>query len=237
MRTLLLMSWLLVPVGFGIWHYGPGQDRMKLDQVSTLLAKGDSLAAGEEWEEAVTAYEDALQLLPPDRVEMQRRIRLAKAKAEMQSEKLTSAHHELKSLCDELASDPKADRTLLADARSSLAHAHYHLTWVMRLEGLPREAWEPEIEAARQTYKLLAEQAGERGDEKAEQKHKEDLEAAVRLARMDLGELQGLPLPKQCCGCCSGKKPSPNKNKGKPGPRPKDARGASSGPPPDTTGH
>jgi hypothetical protein len=238
MRTLILLGWLLLPVGFGIWHYGPGQDRVRLDDVSKLLAKGDQLAADEEWAEAVSAYDEALKLLPPEKVSAARRIRLAKAKAQMQIEQLPVAHGDLRALCDELQTDPKADRKLLAEARSTLAQAHYYMTWVMRLEGLPREVWEPEIESARQTYRLLAEQAGERGDEVAERKNQEDLEAAVRLARMDLTELQGLPLPKQCCGCCSGKKPGRSMSKGKVGQqRPKDARGASSGPPPDTTGH
>ena len=71
------------------------------------------------------------------------------------------------------------------------------LTWLMRLEGLGREAWEPEIEAARQNFKLLAEQAEKSGDRVAAQMRKEDLESAIRLARMDLSELQGLPLPSQ----------------------------------------
>jgi hypothetical protein len=67
----------------------------------------------------------------------------------------------------------------------------------MRLEGLGRDEWEPEAEAARQTYKLLAEDAARRGDPAAAARHREDLEASVRLARMDLSELQGLPLPSQ----------------------------------------
>ena len=67
----------------------------------------------------------------------------------------------------------------------------------MRLEGLTKEAWEPEIEAARQTYRLLAEQSESAGDTNAAKKNREDLESAVRLARMDLTELQGLPLPSQ----------------------------------------
>ena len=83
---------------------------------------------------------------------------------------------------------------LLTEARSTLANSQYYMTWLMRLEGYGQEVWEPEIEAARQTYKLLAEQAA---DPKERQRHQEDLEAAVRLARMDLGELQGLPLPSQ----------------------------------------
>jgi hypothetical protein len=78
-----------------------------------------------------------------------------------------------------------------------MANSQYYITWLMRLEGHTQEVWEPEIETARQTYKLLAEQAQAKGDTTAVKKHTEDLEAAIRLARMDLGELQGLPLPSQ----------------------------------------
>jgi hypothetical protein len=67
----------------------------------------------------------------------------------------------------------------------------------MRLEGYQREDWEPEIEAARQNFSLLAEQAEAGGDAAGARRHEEDLESAVRLARMDLAELQGLPLPSQ----------------------------------------
>jgi hypothetical protein len=67
----------------------------------------------------------------------------------------------------------------------------------MRLEGAPREEWEPEIEGARQTYKLLAGQAEERGQDELGARLRQDLESAIRLARMDLTELQGLPLPSQ----------------------------------------
>ena len=68
------------------------------------------------------------------------------------------------------------------------------MTWLMRLEGQTREKWAPEITAALQTFRLLAQQ-GE--DPEFISLRKEDLESAVRLARMDIGELQGLPLPSQ----------------------------------------
>ncbi len=100
----------------------------------------------------------------------------------------------------------------------------------MRLEGAPREEWEPRIESARQTFKQLAGDASGA----ARQEAQEDLESAIRLARMDLSELQGLPLPSQCQGCGSGRgRGSKQKSTGK---KPKDARGASSGPPPDGSG-
>ena len=115
----------------------------------------------------------------------------------MLAKQLPVAHQDLAGLVDELKDDARADPKLLAEARSALANAQYYMTWLMRLEGLPREAWEPEIEAARQTYRLLAEQAASAGDEKAASRNRDDLESAIRLARLDLGELQGLPLPSQ----------------------------------------
>jgi hypothetical protein len=44
---------------------------------------------------------------------------------------------------------------------------------------------------------MLAEEAAKKGDSTASKKHGEDLEASIRLARIDLSELQGLPLPSQ----------------------------------------
>jgi hypothetical protein len=240
MRILFVCAWLLVPVAFGFYHAGPGQDRLRLDDAGKLLKQGDEHAANAEWADAIAAFDEALKLLPPEKVEAARRIRLAQAKAQMQHEGLLTARAELQSLCDEVQADPGASPQLLAEVRSAKAQSHYYMTWLMRMEGVSRDEWEPEVETARQTYRLLAEQAAERGDAEAQRTHLEDLEATVRLARMEVGELQGLPLPKQCSGCCSGKKPSksPKKAAGKPGPKkPKDARGASSGPPPDTGGH
>jgi hypothetical protein len=197
MRALFLAGWLLVPVGFGIWHFGPGQERVQLDDASRALEQADRAAAAGEWAKAVGLYDEALRLLPGGRVTEARRVRLEKAKAQMLARQLPTAHDDLKSLCVELQADAGADPKLLAAARSALAQSQYYMTWLMRLEGLPQEVWEPEIEAARQTYRLLAEQSASAGDAPAAKKNREDLESAVRLARMDLSELQGLPLPSQ----------------------------------------
>ena len=67
----------------------------------------------------------------------------------------------------------------------------------MRLEGYQRSDWEPEIESARQAYGRLAEQARSRGDERRADEMLASLESAIKLARLDLTELQGLPLPSQ----------------------------------------
>ena len=163
-----------------------------------MRVKEAEAAAGEkDYAAAVEKYEAALAALPDDRKVEGRKIRLEKAKAQMLAKQLPDAHGDRKGLVEELAADPTADAKLLADARSAMANANYYMTWLMRLEGLPRDTWEPEVEAARQTYKLLAAQAEAAGNAEAAKKNKEDLESAVRLARMDLGELQGLPLPSQ----------------------------------------
>jgi hypothetical protein len=197
MRTLLIAAWLLLPVGFGIWHYGPGQERVQLDEVARLLAEAERAAAAGEWAAAAAGYDEALKLLPPAKVAEARRVRLERAKAWMLSSQLPAAHADLKTLCEELQDDTGAPPKLLAEARSALAQSQYYMTWLMRLEGLPEDVWGPEIEAARQQYRLLAEQAESAGDGEAAGKCRADLESAVRLARLDLSELQGLPLPSQ----------------------------------------
>jgi hypothetical protein len=197
MRILCLTGWLLLPVIVAAWHFGPGQERMQLDRAAAALAQADRAAAEGRWSEADELYEKALLLLPADRTADIRKVRLEHAKAQMLDHKLPIAHAELKQLVSELASDPAADPRTLSNARLALAHAQYYITWQMRLEGLPREDWEPEAEAARQNFSVLAEQATAKGDAPHARDRQEDLESAIRLARMDLTELQGLPLPKQ----------------------------------------
>lgn len=197
MRGLLVVVWLLIPVAVGAYHFGPGQERLKLDDAALWLGKAENYAAQEDWVEAESAYEQALKLLPTERVADIRRLRLERAKAQMLAKKLPIANQELQSLVAELRDDPKGDSKVLAEARSALANSQYYLTWLMRLEGLAKDDWEPEIESARQTYRLLAEQSDAAGDSASSKKHREDLESAIRLARMDLSELQGLPLPSQ----------------------------------------
>jgi hypothetical protein len=197
MRVLLLVGWLLIPIGVALWHYGPGQDHVQTDRAAEILARADQCVAAQDWAEAVNQYDEALRLLPSSKVWEQRRIRLEKCKAQMLAAQLPIAHADLRTLVEELQGDPGTPADLLADARSTQAQSQYYMTWLMRLEGQPRELWEPEIEAARQTYRLLEEQAESGGDGTVAKKHQEDLESAIRLARLDLSELQGLPIPSQ----------------------------------------
>lgn len=197
MRTLGLLVWLMVPVLVGAYHYGPGQEKLRLDDVSRLLADADRLAAEEHWSQASSEYEKALALLPPGRIDESRRIKLQRAKVQMLDRQLPEANAALRDLVDQVEADRSADPRLRDDARSALANSEYYLTWLMRLEGLGAADWEPQIEDARQTYRLLAEEADARGDTASAKKYREDLESTIRLSRMELAQLQGLDLPRQ----------------------------------------
>ena len=211
MKQLLLIAWLTIPVGVFAYHMGPGQDLMQIDDAqgllvearehvavaNTLTTDGDELLAKSEWAKAEEAYAEALGLLGKDQVRERRSVRLERAKCQMQISELPEANAALSQLVTEMQEDEHADAQLLSDARLALANSEYYMTWLMRLEGLGREQWEPRIEAARQTYKLLAVEAEQQGDADLRKKSREDLEAAIRLARLDLTELQGLPIPSQ----------------------------------------
>ena len=237
MRSVMLFAWLMLPIAFGAYHYGPGQDQMILDETEAHLRAVRAFRQAGDDAQAAEQFDAALALMPTDRTAEIRTIRLEKAKAQMDSQQLPAAYDELTTLVKEMAADKSADPAVLADARHALGNAHYYMTWLMRLEGEPLENWEPEIEAARQNYRLLAEQTLAAGQSTVAQGHRQDLESAIRLARMDLSDLQALAIPSQCKGCCSGnckckgKGKSMQKKEGD-----KKARGASSGPPPDGAG-
>jgi hypothetical protein len=98
-------------------------------------------------------------------------------------------------------------RPLVREIRANLASAEYYAGWLMRLEGAATEEWMAETESARQHFRLLAEQAQQHGAKALATDYQKNLEAVIRLELMDLSELKGLPLPKQCQNCsnCSGK--------------------------------
>ena len=246
MRAILIAVLILTPVLAGAYHYGPGRERLDLDQTQRLLSAAQREIGREDYAAAGELSTDALAELPAERQAESARIRIERAKAMLSSQQLPAAYDDLTLLLEDLQAQDNPDPRLIADTRESLANAKYYLTWLMRLEGEPRPAWEPEIEAARQTYRLLAEQAEANDNKRDSLRHREDLEATIRLARMDLADLQKLPLPSQCKGCCSGncqckgkgQKRGQGRKKSQAKPEgDKAARGASSGPPPDDGGN
>ena len=125
MRMVLLVCWLMVPVAAGAYHFGPGQQRMLLDDAQKLVEQAQQDAASEQWAEAETKYEQALELLPEDRVHERRRVRLERAKAQMLVKKLPVAHRDMKALVEEMQQDENADADLLNESRRVLANSQY----------------------------------------------------------------------------------------------------------------
>jgi hypothetical protein len=198
MRNILLVSWLLLPIGAWAYHEGPGQDRMVLEETDTVLLTAHAAADSGRWKEAVSRYEEAIAKLPRAETAASnatvQRLQIELNKARMQASGLPTARAELDSLVEQMEAEATTEPKLLAEARQLLARAQFFTTWLMRLEGLDREAWEPEIEAARQNWRLLAEQAGSEAEAAT---HRADLEASIRLARLEIEDLQGLPLPSE----------------------------------------
>lgn len=205
MRTILLLAWCAAPIAGLAYHYGPGQERLVLDDVATTLARAETAVQDENWGEAVERYDEALKQLPADQTLTQRRLKLERAKAALHDSKLPTATADLSSLVEELqdanatrnGADAAANAQLLRESREALANSQFYMTWLLRLEGKAREEWEPQIDAARQNYRLLAEDAQDRGDTAQQKRSQEDLESAIRLERAELQDLQGLPLPSQ----------------------------------------
>ena len=193
----LLAGWLTLPLCAWAYHEGPGQQLGRLDDAGDALGRARALRDAGSHGEAVEAFDAALALLPEASVDARRRIRLEKAKSQMHAEALPEAHAELRSLVDEVLAEPGTDADLLDDARDAFANSQFYLTWLMRLEGQPRTEWEPEIDAARQTWRLIAERAEVSGDAERAARAQENLESAIRLARLEVKDLQGLPLPSQ----------------------------------------
>src|SRR5215207_6377780 len=181
MKIALLLIWLGTPIGWLGWHYGPGQEALKLDASDRAVKEA---VAADNTEDQLRALDAAIAALPKSAADQARRLRLARCEALTEGRKLPQARKELEALYGEMKDDPKAESAVFERVQEELAGTKYYMTWLMRLEGLPQEDWEPEIESARQHFRMLAEKGSAGKD-----RYQEKLESAIRLARMDLTEL------------------------------------------------
>jgi hypothetical protein len=175
----------------GPWAWMFDEDRAAAarDTAVAALAAGDPVRAQESIQVALAALQaargDAASLVgDPAAIDLAR----VQARAAIAAADLVGGAAAL----GELLRLDGDNRALRHEAASAL----FHLAWGMRLEGAARDEWMPVAEEARQHFRLLAETAPA-GDAGAAS----NLEATLRLQRMDLSELQGLPLPKDCKGC------------------------------------
>lgn len=225
-KKILFTLWLLVPVVLLAYHFGPGQARLSSERASRKIVEARQLEAAGQWAEAVQAWTDALAATPATATTERFQIQLAHANARIYMGELPEAMDSMEKLLTE-SQAAKSDANLQREIRSSLASSRYYAAWLMRLEGGTTEEWLHQAESARQHFRLLAEET--KGTQLAAD-YEKNLEATIRLERMDLSELQGLPLPKKCSGCknvcqkCRNQSQSKCENPGEK--EKKDARGA-----------
>ena len=197
MRIMLIVAWLFAGLGGVIYHFGPGQEKLEIDRVNQMLKEARQSVSDQDWTAAVEQFDAVLAEIPAAKNTESQSIILEKAKAQMMAAELPKAREALSSLLTDIRQQDDTDPRFIAEVQSTLANSQYYMTWLMRLEGLPEEEWMPEIEAARQHYTQLTLDAKKLGDVKLAERSAEDLESTIRLARMDLGDLQALPLPSQ----------------------------------------
>ena len=198
MRKFLAVLWLMIPIALVAYHFGPGQVKLARDRASRHIATARAAESRDDWRAAEAAYREALASLPEIDVDARLATRLAHAKTRPYLGQLPEAMADVESILDDALRDSR-DGALQEEIRAAAGQMHYHVAWLMRLEGAEPEEWTEETEAARQHFRLLSEKSNH-GDREG---HQKNLEATIRLARMDLSELKGLPLPKECQGNCN----------------------------------
>ena len=199
-RTGLLIVLIAVPVVALAFHFGPGQRLRQREEAGKHLRLAQEAAQREDWPTALECYRDAETALPASDSPTRWKVRRLAADARFCGGDLPGAMSDLEALLEDIQRANTADPKQARQVRHDLASANYYAAWLMRLEGTSTEEWTIAADEARQHFRLLAE-TGMRQDAPETQAHQKDLEAAVRLARMDLSELQALPLPKKCRGC------------------------------------
>jgi len=214
MRKLLAVVWLMIPIAMIAYHFGPGQVKLARDRAAKQIATARAAESRDDWAAAQEAYRLALVDLPETDTDARLATRLALAKTRPYLGQLPEAMGEVESILDDAVRESK-DATLVDAIRSTAGQMHYHVAWLMRLEGADAEEWTEETEAARQHFRLLSEESKGGG---AREGHEKNLEATIRLAQMDLSELKALPLPSECKnnGNCSGKCRSQKQGRKKP---------------------
>ena len=79
MRGAFLCLWLLVPAIVAAYHFGPGQDRQRLDEASRFLQQANAQVAAQQYDKACAAYDAALISIPGANVAETRQVRLERS--------------------------------------------------------------------------------------------------------------------------------------------------------------
>ena len=192
---LMVATWLVTPVVLLGLHYGPGQRSLAQDRVKAAVAQAELAEGDKDWAVAAASWRKAIDAVPADDADERVRLSLKYQMARVMKGDLPQALEDTATLLTQ-SRGWKVSETVDRELRAQLGAMHYWAAWLMRLEGAAPGEWEPVADQARQHFRLLAETEPTGVDAQ-----KKNLESTIRLIRMDLSELQGLPLPKECKAC------------------------------------
>jgi tetratricopeptide (TPR) repeat protein len=211
LKRILWTFWLCLPLVIWFWYQQYGEAALKYDQAGTLSARAQSASAKGDYKKAAELFGQARELVPDSDIERKHRLMFAQAQAEIRTSTILDGSEKLSDLLEQVTDGDPGN--LKKAIRSELATSKYHTALIMRKEGAPADEWRPVIEEARQQYRRLAEDDAPKNEDSLQ-----NLEASIKLERMDQSLLQGLPLPKNCpsdCDSLSQRKRKQRKNKGK----------------------
>lgn len=203
-KRLFIGFWICIPAFVLAFHFGPGLMFWQRDLASDHIADARAAAADSDWEAVYTSLNSAELALPDADAKLKEELRFAAAAARIKSGKILEGIEDLQTMLDESELEDNADRYTedLSDRiRNELATGAYHAGVLMRKEGATEDEWKPEVERARQHFRLLAEKASDKSDVEKTETFKKNLEATIRLEHMSVKDVQALPLPKSCPKC------------------------------------
>ena len=80
-KNLLIFLWALAPVALLAFHFGPGQAGLAREEAKTSIKAALDFEAGEQWQQAIDSYNDALAALPDSETTKRHQLQLARANA------------------------------------------------------------------------------------------------------------------------------------------------------------
>jgi hypothetical protein len=207
MRAFIIMIWLMIPIGMAYHWFSPkGAACRQNDQVAkrweqaretVRAASAAGEKAGEErlLAEARGIYEEAIKLLPkgPESSIHRHRMALENSLVMIRQGFVEEGLEEIEGLMEVIRAGDWPG-SYEDDFRAAAAAGAYRAAAEMRMRGYRREEWAAVADDARQQYSMLAGKY-ETADPGTSRLLRQNLEASIRLVRMDLAFLEGDPLP------------------------------------------
>jgi hypothetical protein len=160
MRKFFTLLWLLCPVAALYYHFNEGQNQLARVQARQHVAtiRAAERAKEPDWAQIIEEYDKLSAELPKDeRPLVRHQIRLAKAKAQLETLDVAGAIEELTLLLREAAQTHGEEAKITRAVREMLGKAHYYATYLLKTNGAAEEEWRPFAERTRQIFRFLAE--------------------------------------------------------------------------------